>query len=167
MMKRIPPEVIDVIDRLDVDLLVLNEYADGDGREPFKDALRQIGYNNILVSRKIGRSNQVLISSTDELDMGEIFAPDFDGSSRTNFLHILMPAVELNIVGLRCPAYKLRRDLKTYWEELRPIIDMAAAKPIVFVGDFNGDPDGKKSSAGTQLAELRSSGWRVPAPEGE
>jgi len=46
-------------------------------------------------------------------------------------------------------------------------MDMAIEKPVVFVGDFNGDPDGKKSPAGTHLAELRSSGWRVPSPEGE
>lgn len=166
-MKIIPPEAIDVIDRLAIDIVILNEYTDGEDREPFKNSLRQIGYDDILISRKIGRSNQVLTASKVELGLGEIVAPDFGNSSRTNFLHVVLRSLGLEIVGLRCPAYRVRRDLNAYWNDLRFIIDTVASRPIIFIGDFNGDPDGKKSPAGTHLAELRAAGWNVPAPEGE
>ena len=166
-MKEIPTEAVDVIDRLDADVVLLNEYTDGEIREPFKESLGRIGYDHIFVSGKIGRSNQILIASKVELHLGEIGAPDFDDSSRTNFLHVVMPSIGLGIVGLRCPAYTTRRDLENYWNELRPTIEKSIVQSIVFIGDFNGDPDGKKSPAGTHLLDLRDIGWQVPAPEGE
>lgn len=166
-MKAIPHETVSAIYKLDVDLVILNEYTDGDRREPFKESLRDIGFSNILISQKIGRSNQVLIASKLDLEAGKLAAPTIGDSSRTNFLHVVLPSIGLNVVGLRCPMIKPRRDLNSYWDELRTIIDTTGLDPVVFIGDFNGDPDGKKSPAGTHLSELRANGWHVPAPVGD
>lgn len=166
-MKEIPVATIDVINRHHADIVILNEHTDGESREPFKAALGELGYASILGSDKIGRSNQVLIASRRGINPGEIAAPDLDDCSKTNFLHVVVPSIGLNIVGLRCPAYTEGKELSAYWDELRPIIDDSVSERIIFMGDFNGDPDGKRSPAGVNLMELCEAGWRVPAPDGE
>jgi len=166
-MKVVPPRAIDALESLAADVVVLNEYTDGEAREWFKNALREIGYQNIVVSTKLGKQNQVLIASRMPIIQGDIAPPAFDDSARTNFLHIVVPEWELDIVGLRCPAYLRRKDLSLYWSELRAIMNAAAARRALFVGDFNGDPDRPTTPAGKHLAELRSAGWTIPSPTGE
>ena len=166
-MKTIPPGTIDAIDQLKADVLVLSEYADGNVRDQFKAKLREVGYRDVFISEKIGRQNQVLIACKTAAVLGGIKAPVFDDSSATNFLHVHIPACELSIVGLRCPAYKAQRDLTAYWRELRKVIDSCVSEQIVFIGDFNGDPDGRRSPAGVHLSALRDEGWNVPSPGGD
>lgn len=166
-MKVVPPAVTVAIKNLGADIVVLNEYTDGERREYFKSSLEEIGYGSLIVSTKLGRENQVLIASRMPIEHGEITAPGFDDSARTNFLHVLAPEWGLDIVGVRCPAYKRRKDLSLYWSELQTIMSAAAERRAVFIGDFNGDPDRPKTPAGRHLAGLRRKGWAVPSPAGE
>ena len=65
--KAIPPAVIHAIAALDIDVLVLTEFVDGDHHARFKDSLRDIGFESLAVSVKAPRQNQVLIAARETL----------------------------------------------------------------------------------------------------
>ncbi|MCF8069119.1 MAG: endonuclease/exonuclease/phosphatase family protein [Desulfobacterales bacterium] len=117
-MKKIPPGVISVIGYIDPDLIALNEYVDGNERSSFKEELKKLGFKYISVSQKIKRQNQILIASKGHHKKGDISPPNYDESAITNFLHIIFSEQNLEVVGLRPPAYKKPAELKDYWKEL-------------------------------------------------
>ena len=59
--KSIPPAVLHAIGNLDLDVLVLTEFVDGDHQVHFKDGLKDIGFESLAVSVKAPRQNQALI----------------------------------------------------------------------------------------------------------
>jgi Endonuclease/Exonuclease/phosphatase family len=166
-MKKIPLKVLSIINKIAPDLIVLNEYVDGDDRISFKLGLREIGFKHISLSRKINRENQVLIASKTIHERGDLDPPSYDESSITNFLHIVLSIFDIEVVGIRVPAYKTSLELKAYWSELLDIINFTKTRKIVFIGDFNCDPDFSKTPGARVLNVLRKEGWKIPAPVGE
>ena len=166
-MKDIPSHVLTIIGAIGPDLVVLNEYVDGPNRESFKDGLRSLGFENISTSEKIGRSNQVLMASIGTHKQGEIDPPDLDSSSVTNFKHVICAGDNLEVVGVRAPAYTSGKELREYWCSLLDIIRKSRNKRILFLGDFNCDPCKPTTPGGKALSNLRAEGWNVPDPEGE
>ena len=155
-----------MVDGLNLDVLVLNEYVDSENTKAFKLGLERIGFTNISISDKLGRHNQILIASKVQHSPGDLVPPQMDNDSKSNFLHVLMADDDLEIVGLRVPFYKGAGLLKKYWEQLRDIIAYCKDRKILFIGDFNGSPDKPRTVTGRQLTELISDGWRLPSPEG-
>ena len=165
-MKTIPVTALSVIDVLEPDLVILNEYVDGPERSPFKEELQSQGLRNIHVSKKIDRTNQVLMASRKPHHTGDLKAPELDDSSETNFCHITLPELALDIVGLRVPTYA-GKEMKDYWARLVEVINSSIDRRIIFVGDFNCDPERPKTLGGKALTGLLENGWQIPAPIGE
>lgn len=166
LLKRIPDAVISVITDISPDLVVLNEFVDGEERDSFKQSLEKSGYTYISVSKKMNRQNQVLIASKSEHEVGDLIPPSCSESSKTNFLHIIMPLLDIEIVGLRVPFYKKAQELKLYWSQLLEIIRSTVSRNIVFIGDFNCNPVVPKTPGGKALNLLQKEGWQIPQPSG-
>ncbi len=56
--------------------------------------------------------------------------------------------------------------LKAYWGAFATLAAQVANRPIIFAGDFNGDPERAQYVGGSMLASLRRSGWQLPAADG-
>jgi hypothetical protein len=55
--KSIPPAVLHAIAALDIDVLVLTEFVDGDHQRSFKESLQDIGFESLAVSLKAPHQN--------------------------------------------------------------------------------------------------------------
>lgn len=164
--KAIPSATIDVLKGLQPDILVLNEYVDGDGRQAFKRALAEMGFGFISVPKQLPRHNQVLIATREPHDIGDIPAPAYDSHAETNFLHIKLRHQDLEIIGLRAPAYKPTSLVRDYWDSLRKVIDESHHRSVAIIGDVNCDPDKAGTHGAKHLISLRQNGWTIPAPSG-
>jgi hypothetical protein len=173
------PRFLDAIRLLQADVLILNEYVhDHELRRPMVQGLAELGYGRPVISTQImrppctpggrgRRNNQVLIASRHPLHIGDLQGPATeDNGGKTNFQHIHIDALGLELVGLRVPAYT-GRELQTYWKGFVQIAHETIGRRICFIGDFNADPDRKIHSAARQLSGLRNAGWKIPRPEGE
>jgi hypothetical protein len=165
-LKIIPVAVLSIIDEISPDLIVLSEYVDGKERIPFKYGLDQIGFQHISVSKKMNRQNQVLIASRAKHERGDLKPPLCDEASIANFLHLVVPEFDIEIVGFRAPHYGKKQELKTYWSNLLAIIRTAMSRHIVFIGDFNCDPAIPETPGAESLNLLREESWQLPIPNG-
>lgn len=164
-MKEIPHDVLSVIEYLSPDLIALNEYVDGDERAHFKNALNEIGFSHISVSNKFKGQNQILIASNTEHENGDLKPPSYDEASISNFLHVVVSANAIEVVGIRAPAYKSNKEIKNYWSELQNIFNLAEARTIVFIGDLNCDPKLNNAPGAKCLNFLYENGWKLPIPK--
>jgi len=162
------PRFRDAISALAPDILVLNEYVHGATRSSFLDWLSVEGMSHHAVSTRFGKNNQILIASRWPVESGDLSGPSSDDDGgRSNFLHLFVPAIDIELVGLRVPAYESRRYLRAYWTRLVGVIATARERKIIFVGDFNADPDAAYHVGAKQFADLRNVGWQLPVPAGD
>ena len=161
----IPPEFLDAIRALSPDVLVLNEYVHGESRAQMTAGLKLMGLGAVSVSAHVPGQNQVLIASRFPHSIGDLTEPTTTPAAKCNFLHVIVAGT--NVVGMRAPAYKDPKQLAQYWEEAEGLIMHMMARPIVFIGDMNGDPERQKKPGGRALKRLREAGWQIPKPEGE
>ena len=152
---------------LQPDVLVLNEFVDGATRSALKAALAGQGLAHVRSSDRIGRHNQVLIASKTSLESGSVIPAALDETATSNFLSVRTGTSDLEVVGLRTPAYKTKKDKERFWQALDSTIRPATSLPIIFIGDLNADPNDAKSPGGRTLATLRQGGWQIPEPEGD
>ena len=172
--------LIGAIRALDAQVLVLNEYVhdEGDaGRKVLFAALADTGYGMLELSEQIERNpggeggrlklnNQVLIASRLRMKRGSLRGPRMEESAgETNFLHVVL-GNGLEVVGMRVPMYDRRR-MELYWEKFGQILDGAANRRIVFLGDLNVKLEAPGKWAAGRLTALRAGGWQVPIAEGE
>lgn len=166
--KTIPPAVIHAIATLDIDILVLTEFVDGDHHAKFKDSLKDIGYESVAVSVKAPRQNQVLIAARSAMaDEDLLPVPGYTEAASTNWLHRRFPSLKLEIVGLRAPVYLAAGERTGYWSQVESIVQSAKARPILFVGDFNCDPHTDTRPCAAVFPRLRHEGFHLPSPAGE
>jgi exonuclease III len=149
------------------DVLVLNEYVDGTSRTRMRASLAANGLSHVAVSESIRGHNQVLIASRYPLAFGALRGPQTSDASVSNFLHVHIPDVGLELVGLRAPAYSAAAHKVSYWASLSETISGTFGAPIVYVGDMNADPESSRTPGGRALAALERSGWHIPRPVGE
>jgi exonuclease III len=165
--RRLKSVFLPTIAALDPDALVLNEYVDGSRRAEMKAALRRQGLVFFQCSDRVGKHNQVLIASRTALGPGTVTADGLDDTARSNFLSVGMQETGIEIVGFRAPAYEARSDKVAFWSVMDRIIRDSSARPVIFIGDMNADPNDSASPGGVALAALRSSGWQLPRATGE
>jgi endonuclease/exonuclease/phosphatase family metal-dependent hydrolase len=149
--KSIPPDTLHAIAALDSDVLVLTEFVDGDHHARFKESLKDIGYSSLAVSLKAPHQNQILIAARTPLaDDGLLPLPGYTEAATTNWLRRRLPALKLEIVGLRAPV-DLNNDVRLgYWPQVSSIAQTARERRVVFLGDFNLDPHAD-TRPGTQV----------------
>ncbi|MBX9929415.1 MAG: endonuclease/exonuclease/phosphatase family protein [Gemmatimonadaceae bacterium] len=158
--------LLGVLEYLGADVVSFNEYVHGESRESLAVGLGVLGYRHIVVSERSGTQNQVLIASRAPIAEGALRGPALNESSRSNFLHVTCRQLGVEVVGVRAPAYESARDKAAYWAELARLIDSTRSRPMIFIGDLNTDPDGKRASSEV-LRELERLGWQIPRPGGE
>jgi hypothetical protein len=157
----------DLFDAMGVDTILLNEYVDGASRGPFLEGLVSQGYEHQLVSFTPARHNQVLAASRLPFTLGDILPPTFDGSAVSNFLHIRFEHTNVELVGLRVPAYVTAQDRRAYRAELLAIMAEAESRGIVFAGDLNEDPFRRaKLSLATSMQFPACPAYSLPNPSG-
>jgi len=129
--KVIPINVIEFFEKYEPDLIVLNEFVDGDSRSDFKQHLNRIGYSHQLCSLKRDKQNQIFMASRQEIQVGNLPKPDFTEAATTNFLHVSIPNSNIEVVGFRAPAYKKTLEQRAYWKQLSDIVSSANDRNIV------------------------------------
>jgi len=166
--KAIPPAVIHAIAALDIDVLVLTEFVDGDHQVRFKDSLKDIGFESLAVSVKAPRQNQVLIAArTAMADDGLLPLPGHTEAATTNWLHRRLPGLKLEVVGFRAPMYLAADDRAGYWNQVEGIARAARDRRVIFLGDFNCDPFTDTRPCTQIFPRLQADGFRLPEPKGD
>lgn len=166
--KAIPPSVIHAIAALDIDILVLTEFVDGDHHANFKDGLKDIGYESLAVSVKAPRQNQVLVAARTAMADNDLLpVPGYTEAASTNWLHRRLPAHDLEIVGLRAPVYLAAAERVGYWSQVESIARTARDRHVIFVGDFNCDPLTDTRPCAGVFPRLRQEGFQMPSPAGD
>jgi hypothetical protein len=166
--KAIPPAVIHAIAALDIDVLVLTEFVDGDHQVRFKDSLKDIGFESLAVSVKAPRQNQVLIAARSAMaDDGLLPLPGHTEAATTNWLHRRLPALKLEVVGFRAPMYLAADDRTGYWNQVEGIARAARDRRVIFLGDFNCDPFTDTRPCTQVFPRLQADGFRLPEPKGD
>jgi endonuclease/exonuclease/phosphatase family metal-dependent hydrolase len=167
--KSIPPAVLHAIARLEIDILVLTEYVDGDHQAEFKNGLKDLGFESVAVSLRAPQQNQVLMASRARMEDDKLLAtPGYTEAAATNWLHRRIPSLGLEVVGFRAPVYLDAEDRAGYWNQVETIMLAAIARPVLFVGDFNCDPfaDTRHSALAFKRLTQRD-GFSLPNPAGE
>ncbi|WPL13532.1 endonuclease/exonuclease/phosphatase family protein [Thiorhodovibrio litoralis] len=162
----IPNTFFAAIEALSPDVLSLNEYVHGSTRANMVGRLKSVGLSHLAVSQRLNGHNQVLVASRYSLAPGSIVGTATDGhGGASNFLHVQIPTMNLDFVGVRAPAYS-GVALHDYWNKLLQIIRSTKGQRIAFMGDLNTDPDQPKRSTARYLRSLREEGWLIPVPDG-
>lgn len=156
--RRIPDYLVDVIQDLEADTVLFNEYVDDEIRGPFKAAMREAGFGFQAVSWTPARHNQIFAASRFAFEIGDLKPPQIDGSAISNFLHLKFAEFPVEMVGIRAPAYKKKADWNAYWDELAAIMESANDRAILFAGDVNYDPFKKAGHIQAESVPFRGSG---------
>ena len=156
--------LIDALVGLEPDVLVLNEYVEAWPREDLNFALDDADLRHRAVSetREYDKGrwhNQVLVASREPIELGEVPRNHFDGSAASNYLRVR--TADLDITGLRAPAYVRAKDWYAYWRWLAEVHG-----GDLLIGDVNCDLDRNKARDRV-LRELAETGdWQIANPEG-
>jgi len=166
--KAIPPAVIHAITALDIDVLVLTEFVDGDHQVRFKDSLKDIGFESLAVSVKAPRQNLVLIAARSALgDDGLLPLPGHTEAATTNWPHRRLPGLKLEVVDFRAPMYLAADNRAGYWNHVESIARAARDRRVIFLCDFNCDPFTHTRPCEQVFPRLQADGFRLPEPKGD
>jgi len=157
---------VEVIAQLEPDILTLNEYVHGSSRITLLLSLAEIGLSHTLISTRIGSHNQVLVASRTRIIPGKLKAPTVSLADNSNFLHVRVSDENLDVVGMRVPAYKENEKKEAYWQQFRQIAATAIKQRIIFIGDLNANPARSNYVGARYLNQLVADGWKLPSPEG-
>ncbi|MEC5128376.1 endonuclease/exonuclease/phosphatase family protein [Verrucomicrobiales bacterium BCK34] len=164
----IPDYMVDVIEDLEADTVFFNEYIDHEIREPFKEAMREAGYEWQAVSPTPAVHNQIFAASRIPFKVGDLEPPQFDGSAISNFLHLQFDDFPVEMVGIRAPAYSKAADKHAYWAELAAIMNSAKERKILFAGDVNYDPFKKAKQPEAETVPFHlCEAYQIPHPKGD
>ena len=164
--RAIPPSLSDRIASLEPDLIVLTEYVHGDFRRPFLAQLADRGLPYWHVSRVTPPGeNHVLIASRTPIELGPIEAPAIAPSVPSNALHVILPEVGTEILGLRVPDYSKQQTIKrACWNWIIETAETVKDRPFVILGDFNTDPNSSRNYCGDCIRRLIDDGWQLASP---
>ena len=141
------------IGSLKPDLIVLTEYlTKPDVHEDFTEQLRTLGLRYSALSVEDCNENRVSIAAKTTMQEN---SPTEDWgvlSARSNYLSVHLPALGINLIGLRVPFYSgectsEQRDYfrSAYGDWLQHSLAPFSDTPTIVIGDFNFDP-GKDES---------------------
>jgi len=165
--KKIPVEVGQFIESYSPDVVTFNEYVDGPSRRGFYRELKELGYTHIEVSEPTAGNNQILACAKEPMVRGSLTPPQYDSAAFSNFLHIRLPDRNLDIIGIRAPAYRSRREKDAYWQEVAEIVGTSESKQVILLGDLNFDPFAGIASSAPKVGFSRLPGYYLPNPVGD
>lgn len=151
---------------LSPDVMVLTEYVPGKLHEKFTADLRSRGFVWTLspASPAIRRQNQVLIASRTPITPGEIQAPLISPAFPSNVLHVCIPGMGFEVLGLRVPMPLNPEIRNKYWNWIYETAQQLRDCPAIILGDLNNDTGAKGPEGGVRFNQLKAGGWyRAPA----
>ena len=158
-----PAEVMQAFLTLGPDVVVLTEYVPGPDHERVVVDLTAAGFAGIHISDRVERQNQVLVATRMVSDRGAWIAPDIRPQVPPNFLHVVVPELDLQIVGLRIPMF-IAGDTASeheYREWLREQASEWGQYPTILVGDLNAGPHRARSWQWRSLESFAEVGWSL------
>ena len=161
-----PPEVLRAFLTLEPDVVVLTEYVPGPDHARVVTDLSHAGFHGVHISDRVERQNQVLVATRARSLRGPWSAPAHRPQVPPNFLHVEVPELDLQIVGLRIPMF-VRGDTAGEHEYRDWIRDQASAwgaRRTVVIGDMNTGPERARSWQWRSLASFAEEGWSVVTP---
>jgi hypothetical protein len=158
--------VVDVIDRLGVDVATFSEFVDGPTRDDLRADLRSLGLTHLHVSTRIGRSNQLFIASRFPMLGGSLRSPGVGDVDEANWSHVCLPDFGLEVVGFRMPWYKRAGERDAYRSALANLLSTEADRALVICGDFNYDPFANEPDDLQDTTLLGLDGFRVVRSNG-
>ncbi|EPR44204.1 Endonuclease/exonuclease/phosphatase [Desulfovibrio sp. X2] len=164
-LKRAKP-IVAAISALDADVVVLTEYVRQPRREDILPLMSEMGWHHLSTLHTKGE-NSVLIVSKSILRKGRIVAPQVHASAPPNALHVHIPSLGLEILGLRVPDYSksIYRGIRaTYWDWLMTVARDTVSRPFLIIGDLNTDPSYSPSKYGDRLHGMVRLGWQHALP---
>src|SRR5262249_49934409 len=97
---------------------------------------------------------------------GDIVAPTFHDSVRSNALHVCLPEAGFEILGLRVPDFSKEPSMRRKcWDWILETACGVKDRPFVILGDFNTDPTYPPARCGDRIGALVAMGWQH-APTG-
>jgi len=151
---------------LEPDVVVLTEYVPGPDHERVVADLRATGFAGVHISDRVERQNQVLVATRMASERGPWMAPDIRPQVPPNFLHVVVPELDLQIVGLRIPMF-ISGDAaseRRYRGWLREQASEWGQYPTILVGDLNAGPHRARSWQWRSLESFAEVGWSLATP---
>jgi len=162
-----PTEVLRAFLTLEPDVVVFTEYVPGPDHKRIVAGLADAGFAGIHISDRVERQNQVLVATRAASTRGSWSAPTIRPQIPPNFLHVTVPEVDLQVVGLRIPMF-VRGDTAgehLYRDWIREQSAVWGERRTVAIGDLNTGPDRARSWQWRSLAGFADEGWSVVTPE--
>lgn len=152
---------------LSPDLIILTEYVPHETHGAFTAALGDMGLVHSRLSQDVPKENRVLIASRFPLAEGTICAPPIAPSVPSNALHVVVPDVGIEVLGLRIPDYSKQPAIRrACWDWLLATAKAAADRPLVIAGDLNTDPKYSRARCGDRIGQLVNAGFTHAMGEG-
>ena len=161
-----PAEVMQAFLTLGPDVVVFTEYVPGPDHERVLADLTAAGFAGVHISDRVERQNQVLVATRMISERGPWVAPEIRPQVPPNFLHVVVPEMGLQIVGLRVPMF-IAGDTASeheYREWLREQAEDWGQHPTLIVGDLNTGPHRARSWQWRSLESFAEDGWSLVTP---
>lgn len=168
--KKIKPEIIRALVGLKVDIFVFTEFVDGPTRAEFFGNLADEGYTTLCSKLFAKKHNQILLGAKSAVVPGAIMAPtNVTEALPSNALHIEVPALGIEVLGIRVPDYSKNLSAKnSTWRWILGSAQGLAKRPSIILGDFNTDVSYSEARCGPRIKELVNTGFtQASPPEGE
>lgn len=165
--RKIPYHMAEAIASLTPDVIVLTEYVPGSSHQRFVEQLDSYGFTHHIMSKRVLKENQVFIAANTTLESGNILAPkNIEKSVPSNVLHVHLPVISFDILGLRVPDYGNKFKIKRKnWDWIMMIAAENKDRPFVIMGDFNTDPEYQPAKCGDRISKLVDEGWQLAMPK--
>jgi len=161
-----PTEVLRAFLTLEPDVVVFTEYPPGPDHGRAVADLADAGFSGIHISDRVERQNQVLVATRMVSECGSWAAPPIRPQVPPNFLHVVIPRLDLRVVGLRIPMF-VRGDTAgehLYRDWIRDQAPEWGTRPTVVIGDLNVGPHRARSWQWRSLTSFAEEDWIVVTP---
>jgi endonuclease/exonuclease/phosphatase family metal-dependent hydrolase len=163
--RRIPQTMVPAIASLNPDVVVLTEYVTGPTRDVFIRDLADSGLSEICTSKYVQGHNGVLIASRTAIWRGAIRAPEIAPAVPPNVLHVKLPELGIDILGIRSPDFSRALSSKREtWDWIQRTANKLRLRPSIILGDFNTDPSYSVARCGDRIRQLTDSKRAAEAP---
>jgi endonuclease/exonuclease/phosphatase family metal-dependent hydrolase len=163
--KKIPREMAEALASLSPDIIVLTEYVEGPSHNQFLADLKSEGFSYWRLSEYKERQNRIFIASRMPLGDGNSKAPtDIIEAVPCNVLHVTIPQIELNVLGLRMPLPMNPQQKKEWWDWVTTTARKSQKNRFIILGDFNTELTSKGPNGAVRLLNLAENGWQHASP---
>ena len=161
-----PSEVFQAFLSLDPDVVVFTEYVPGPNHDRAVADLADAGFTGIHISDRVERQNQVLTATRMASVRGSWAAPPIRPQVPPNLLHVVVPELDLQIVGLRIPMFVLGDSAgeHLYRDWIRDQATVWGQHPTMVIGDLNTGPHRARSWQWRSLESFAEEDWSVVTP---